>query len=156
MKDRFENLAENVLKKAKTALKEPGYKLLEAELMTKNAFKGFKRTKSDLETLLACAICVLEFVPKSGEPKRMLCCSNIRFVNAFKSIKKKDAEKALRSPYVGMRTKDPTTVMTYDLVDGKPKTVSIKPNAWYVPHAWMFSDKTLPVLVPLVRECLKA
>ena len=156
MKGEFETLAESVLEKAKIALKEPSYKLLEAELMTKNVFKGFKRTKPDLETLLACAICVLEFVPRSGEPKRMLCCSNIRFVNVFKSVKKKEVEKALKSPYVGMRTKDPLTVMTYDLVDGKPKTVSIKPNTWYVPHAWMFSDKTLPALVPLVRECIRA
>ena len=156
MDGNFENLAESVLEKAKDRLKKPGYALLEAELKTKNVFKGFKRTKSDLETLLTCAICVLEFTPKGKRAKRMLCCSNVRFVNVFKSAKKKDAKKALTSPYTGMKTKDPMTVMTYDLVEGKIKTIPILPNTWYVPHAWMFSVETVPAIAPLVKECLNA
>ena len=156
MELQFEKLAENVLKKAKLELKGPSYALLEAELTTKNVFRGFKKTKTDLETLLAYAVCVLEFKTKDGETKRMLCCSNVRFVNMFKAIKKTDVEKALKSPYEGMRTRDSLSVMTYDLVEGKIKTVLIPPGTWYVPHAWMFSDKTVPALAPLIKECLKA
>lgn len=152
----FENLGESILKRAKSELKGPSYNLLEAELMTKDAFKGFRRRKEDLEALLTCAVCVLEFKPKDEKtPRRILCCSNIRFVNAYKAVKKADMEKALRSQYAGMHARDASTIMTYDLMEGKLKTIGIPPNTWYVPHAWMFSEKTIPALIPLIKECLK-
>ena len=150
------NFLEDVREKAQGLLKQPGYALLEADLKTKEKFKDFKRVKADLETLLACAVCVLEFTPNGKKPERIICCSNVRFVNSFKAKKKTDFAKALRSPYMGMRTKNPSTTRTYDLVAGKPKTIPLPPNTWWVVDAWMFSDETLPALVPLLRECLKA
>jgi len=86
----------------------------------------------------------------------MLCCSNVRFVNLFKAQKKGERIRALKSAWTGMRTNIPGAVRTYDLVDGRPKTVKIPPNTWYVVDAWMFSDETLPALAPLVRACARA
>ena len=61
-------ILEEVRKKAKSLLKEPGYALLEADLATKEKFKEFKKCKPDLETLLAVAVCVLEYAGPGGRP----------------------------------------------------------------------------------------
>lgn len=147
---------EGVRERAKGLLKDPSYALLEASLKTKEKFKDFRRTKPDLETLLACAVCALEFTPDGRKPEVILCCSNVRFVNMFRARKKTEAAKAVKSPYAGIRSQQPMRTRTYDLVAGKFRTVSLKPGTWYVADAWMFTDEVLPALVPLLRECLKA
>ena len=153
----LDEFIENLRAKAKKVnLPEPLMQLLEADIKTKEKFRGFRRVKEDLETLLAYAICLLEFTPKDKPPQRMLCCSNVRFVNAYKAAKREDLDKALTSPWTGMKTKDKMSTMTYDLVDGKVKTVMLFPNSWYVVDAWEFTPESLPALMPLVREALKA
>ena len=147
---------EGITARVKAAkLPEPALSLLEADLRTKEKFRKFRRVKEDLETLLAHAICVLEFTPKGGKPKRMLCCSNVRFINSYKAAKRKDVEKALASPWKGLKTKDKMSTMTYDLVDGKVKTVMLFPNSWYVVNAWEFTPESLKALIPIVKEALK-
>lgn len=136
-------------------LPEPALSLLEADLRTKEKFRKFRRVKEDLETLLAYALCVLEFTTKDKKPERMLCCSNVRFINSYKAAKQKDMEKALTSPWKGLKTKDKMSTMTYDLVDGKVKTVMLFPNSWYVVNAWEFTPESLRALIPIVKEALK-
>ena len=97
---------------------------------------------------------MLEFTPAGKKPERMLCCSNKRFVNAFKAASRRDFDKAVKSPYIGIKTMDPLSTKTYDLVGCRIKTVPLQPNTWYVVNAWMFSDQTLPAIVPLVQKCL--
>lgn len=134
-------------------LKSSGNELLSAEARSAEKLRKLKHTKADLETLLACSISEIEFKPKDSDRfQRMVCTSNIRFINIYKALKKEDKEKQLRSPFTGIRTKDRLSVDTYDLVDGKRKTISLK--SWRAVNFVMLTEDNALVLDGLVRGCL--
>ena len=135
-------------------LKRSGNEFLEAEARSAEKLRKLKHTKLDLETLLANSIAEIEFKPRmSNDFQRIVCSSNIRFVNVFKALKKKDKEKKLASQFIGIHTKDPLSVDTYDLVEGKYKTVFLK--SWRAVNFVLLTEDNVLVLDRLVRECLK-
>jgi hypothetical protein len=135
-------------------LKESGNELLSAEARSAEAFKNLKHTKADLETLLAFSISEIEFKPKNSDKfQRMVCTSNTRFINVYSALKDIDKRKKIRTPFIGIHTKDPNSVDTYDLVDGKRKTLCLK--SWRAINFVMLTEENVLVLDRLVNECLK-
>lgn len=135
-------------------LKESGNELLSAEARSAEAFKNLKHTKADLETLLAFSISEIEFKPKnSNKFQRMVCCSNTRFIKVYSALKETDKRKKMNAPFIGIYTKDPQSVDTYDLVDGKRKTICLK--SWRAINFVMLTEENVLVLDKLVKECLK-
>lgn len=135
-------------------LKTCGNKLLEAEARSADKLRKLKHTKADLETLLANSIAEIEFKPKDSDKfQRIVCSSNVRFVNVFKALKKEDKEKRIKSRFEGIHTRDPRSVDAYDLVDGKRKTICLK--SWRAVNFVLLTEDNVMVLDGLVRECLK-
>jgi len=128
--------------------------LLTAEARSAKALRRLKHTKADLETLLMCSVAEIEFKPE-GEDKyrRIVCTSNKRLVNVFKAKKPKDRDRALTSPFAGMRTRDRNSVLTYDLEEGSLKTVSLK--SWRAVNFVMLTEDNVLVLDALLKECLR-
>ena len=134
-------------------LKSSGNALLEAEARSIELLKKLRHTKADLEILLANSIAEIEFKPKrGGDFTRIVCSSNVRFVNVYKALKKSDKAKKIRSPFAGIHTRDSFSVDTYDLVDGKRKTISLR--SWRVVNLVALTEDNVMVLDRLVRECL--
>ena len=71
----------------------------------------------------------------------------------FHLQKKKDKEKYQHSPFNGIKTRDTTSVMTYDLEEGTLKTVSLR--AWEILNFITITEENVLVLDQLVRDCLK-
>jgi hypothetical protein len=135
-------------------LKESGNELLSAEAKSAEAFRNLKHTKADLETLLAFSISEIEFKPKNSDRfQRMVCTSNTRFINVYNVLKEADKRKKIKTPFIGIYTKDPKSVDTYDLVEGKRKTICLK--SWRAINFVMLTEENVLVLDRLVKECLK-
>lgn len=134
-------------------LKQSGNELLAAEARSAEKLRKLRHTKADLETLLANSIAEIEFKPKDSDKfRRIVCSSNVRFVNVYKALKKDDKEKKIRSPFEGIHTRDSMSVDTYDLVDGKRKTICLK--SWRAVNFVMLTEDNVLVLDRLVKECL--
>ena len=98
--------------------------------------------KADLEKLLSVALVEIEFFPKDAKKaESVFCTGNVRFINVYKKARPADKQKQLRSPFVGMSTKDPTSVDVYDIVAGRVKTISLR--SWKV---------VFPFVLPITED----
>lgn len=98
-----------------------------------------KRTKEDLEKLLSVSILELEYLPNipNAKPTSIFCTGNIRFINVNKKLNPNDKQSQLKSPFVGLKSDKYDTVMVYDLIDKKIK--SIKLNSWHVVYPYVLT-----------------
>lgn len=135
-------------------MKSSKNKLLEAEAKGLDKWKKLKHTKADLELFLTYNIAEIQYKPKDANGfVKIVCTSNNRFIKTYSALKKKDKEKYQHSPFNGIKTRDTTSVMTYDLEEGTLKTVSLR--AWEILNFITITEENVLVLDQLVRDCLK-
>lgn len=135
-------------------IKAKGNKLLESELESAKKWSKLKHNKECLELFLTYNVTELMFKPKqSDEYKSIICTSNKRLINLYSAVKDKERKIALATPFNGIHTDDQLSIMTYDLVDGKIKTIPIR--AWMIKNFITLDEKNVPVLDVVIKECLK-
>jgi len=112
--------------------------------------------KADLEKLLSIALIELEFLPADSKTlKSIFCTGNIRFMNVFRKIKPADKQKQLQSPFVGIATKDPTSVDVYDITAGHVKTISLKSWKVVFPFVLPITEDNVLILDSIVNKYAK-
>lgn len=94
----------------------------EAEDLAK--WSKLKHTKQDLELFLQFNIAEIQFKTKT-ETKIMICTSNMTLVKIMNQTKKEDKLKLVDITSSGITTKDPKSVLTYDLTDKKHKSINL-------------------------------
>lgn len=136
-------------------LKQSGKKMLEATVEGVEMWSKLKHNKSDLETFLQFNITELRFKPgDSKEFKTIVCTSNTRLIKVFQALKTFDKKKALAStPFAGIKTRDSTSVLTFNLVDNKYNTISLK--AWELGNFMPITEKNVEALDILLSDLLK-
>jgi len=136
-------------------LKASGKKLLEAEGETLGDWSKLKHNKQDLELFLQFHIVELHFKPKdSSDYQSVVCTSNTRLIEVFKRLKAKDKKAALKSaPFSGIKTRDSTSVLTFNLVDNKYNTISLR--AWKLGSFVTITPKNVELLDILLTDLLK-
>jgi hypothetical protein len=136
-------------------LKESGKKALEAQGQSAEIWTKLKHNKQDLEIFLQFNIAELRFKPKDAKDfKTVVCTSNTRLIKVFQAAKAADKKKLLAStPFAGIKTKDSTSVLTFNLVDNTYNTILLK--AWELGSFITITEKNLEVLDALLTDLLK-
>ncbi len=135
-------------------LRESDNALVRATAKDYSKWSKLKHTKQDLELLLSFNIAEIRFRPKDQkEYVKAVVTGNQRFIKVYKAVKKKDKVKMAASSFAGLKTKDPGSVLAYDLVEKKFKTVVLE--SWQIVNFITLSEDNVLVLDELVRDCLR-
>lgn len=88
-----------------------------------------RHTKQDLELFLQFNIAEIQFRAKQ-EIKTILCTSNTTFMKIVAAKKVNDKKQLVDEKSNGIRTKDLTSVLTWDLIDKSYKTINL--TSWQI------------------------
>ena len=135
-------------------LLESGNKVLEAAGNDMKMWSSFKHVKRDLEVFLAHNLVHLKFKPKNAAVmKEIVCTSSTPFIRAFSLLKEQDKRKAFRAKNLGIKTKDPCTVMTYNVLDGEYNTIAL--DLWEIVNFISITPENIEVLDKVANDLLK-
>lgn len=130
---------------------------IDVEAMCRAA-EGYLHRKADLEKLLAGSILELEFLPVDAENGRMravFCTGNVRFANVFMAARPSDKKKMLKSPFIGLSSRDQASVEVFDVTDGRRKTIPLKSWKVVLPFVLPLTPKTVLPLDAIVNAYAK-
>lgn len=128
-------------------------KLVVASLKDASKWARLRHTKDDLQLLLTFNIVEIRFRPKnSSNYESLVVTGNNRFINVYEAVDKKTKIVKMHSQFTGIKTKDPMTVMAYDLVDKKLKTIQL--DSWEITNLISLTEKNIEILDQIVRDCL--
>ena len=131
-----------------------GNKVLEAAANDLAKWSKLKHSKQDLELFLQFNLVHLRFRPLNHAViKDIVCTSNTRFIQVFSSLKESDKKKALRSKFDGIKTKDKSSVLTYNLLEGKYNTIDL--SMWEIASFITMSEDNVEILDKVANEMLK-
>lgn len=112
-------------------LRGSGNKVLEAAAKDAPKWLKLKHCKTDLELFLQFNLTHLRFKPLGGnEYSEGLYTSNTRLISVLQAKTAQQKKKAFQAKSDGMRTKDSLSVMSYNVIEGKPNTISLQ--AWEI------------------------
>lgn len=136
-------------------LKASGKEVLEAESTGIEMWRSLKHNKRDLELFLQFNIAELRFKSKDARDfKTIVCTSNTRLIAVFQAVKEADKKKALRvTSFDGIKTRDSSSVLTFNLVDNKYNTISL--GAWELGSFITITEENLSMLDVLLCDLLK-
>ena len=134
-------------------VKYTGNKLLEAELVGLSKWEKLRHTKEDLELFLNFNIAEIHYLTKFGQPRHIVCTSNIPLVNAFNAKKPEDKQEFAKENSAGIKTKERCSVDTWDLIANKRKTVSL--SSWQIVNFITISPDNILILDKIFNELLK-
>lgn len=131
-----------------------GNKAVEAASHDVASWSKLKHNKQDLEFFLKHNLVHLKFKVKNGATfKEIVCTSNTRFIKVFSSVKESQKKKALNEKFDGISTKDPTSVLTFNLVDNKYNTVDL--SQWEIVFFLTIKEDNIEILDKVANELLK-
>ena len=107
-------------------LRESDNKLAKAEAFDLATWSKLKHCKEDLELFLNYNIAQIRFKTKDGEESEIICTSNTTLIQIISAKYEKDKKKIVKLKSKGMKTPKMGSVMSWDLIDNKPKTISLK------------------------------
>ena len=128
-------------------------KILEAEVTALDSWRKLKHTKNDLELFLTCNIAQIQFQNKAGKMEDIYCTSSTTLIKIFSAKKPADKKKLVHFKSPVIHSKDPHTVLTWDLKENKYKTISIK--KWYIINFLSITPENVLVLDELINKLLK-
>ena len=131
-----------------------GNKVLEAAANDFSKWSKLKHTKQDLELFLQYNLVHMKFRPKGHATyKEIVCTSNNRFIKVFSALKESQKKKAISTKFDGIKTKDPTSVLTYNLVEGKYNTIDL--TWWELISFITISEDNVELLDQVANEMLR-
>lgn len=131
-----------------------GNDVLEAAGKDIGKWAKLKHNKEDLELFLQFNLAHIKFRPKNAIVMQdVVCTSNTTFINVFSKLKTTDKAKALRTTNSGIRTKDKSSVLTYNILDNKYYTIDL--GLWEIVTFLTISPDNIAVLDKVVNEMLK-
>ena len=134
-------------------VKDTGNKLLEAELVGLSKWEKLRHTKDDLEFFLNFNIAEIQYLTNEGQQRSIVCTSNTSLVNVFNTKKQADKQAFTKENSVGIKTKDRSSVDTWDLIANKRKTVSL--SSWQIVNFITISPDNILILDKIFNELLK-
>lgn len=134
-------------------LRESDSLLLKAEAEDIAKWSKLRHTKSDLELFLQFNIAEIEFRTLDGKDDSIICTSNIPLMKVLETKKPEDKKKIKDIKNNGITTKDIKSVLTWDLIDNKYKTISL--NAWQITNFISITPKNILILDELINKNIK-
>ena len=123
-------------------VKDTGNKLLEAELVGLSKWEKLRHTKDDLEFFLNFNIAEIQYLTNEGQQRSIVCTK-----------KQADKQSFTKQSSAGIKTKDRSSVDTWDLIANKRKTVSL--SSWQIVNFITISPDNILILDKIFNELLK-
>ena len=135
-------------------LAKSGHKVLEAAANDMSKWSQLKHNKQDLELFLQFNLVNLRFKPKNKHSmQEIVCTSNTRFIEVFSKLKKSEKKKAISTRIDGIRTKDPYSILTYNVLEGKYNTIDL--TAWEIAGFISMTEENIEILDDVLNDMLK-
>ena len=135
-------------------LAKSGNKVLEAAANDMSKWSQLKHNKQDLELFLQFNLVNLRFKPKNKHSmQEIVCTSNTRFIEVFSKLKKSEKKKAISTRIDGIRTKDPYSILTYNILEGKYNTIDL--TAWEIVGFISMTEENIEILDDVLNDMLK-
>lgn len=120
-----------------------------------------KHNKVGLETYLQFHIVELHFNYKDGSEGTIYCTSNLAFIAAYSKLKNTKDNKKIQFKYIngGIKTADPNTIDTWDLIDNQRKSINLFNNGqdkWYIKDFVPLEPEDCIEILTVIRQTLKA
>ena len=142
----------NIIDKLKKTKKD----FLKEQANSIELWKQLEHTKADLETFLQFHIAELRFLSKDAKGfKTIVCTSNLQLIAIFQALKEVDKKKALASIsfHEGIRTKNSHSTLTFNLIDNKYNTISLR--AWELGNFVTITPNNIQILDIILCDLLK-
>lgn len=135
-------------------LAKSGNKLLEAAANDMSQWQQLKHNKQDLELFLQFNLVNLRFKPKNKHSmQEIVCTSNTRFIEVFSKLKKSEKQKALKLKNDGIRTKDPNSILTYNIITNKYNTIDL--SMWEIVNFISMTEDNIEILDDVLNNIMK-
>ena len=134
-------------------LRSSNAELLKAEAVDLAKWSKLRHVKEDFELFLNFNIAEVEFKTADGKDRKIICTSNTTLVELFSLVKDNERAKVAKKQSAGIKTRDKTSVDTWDLVENKRKTVKLK--SWQIVNFISITPENILILDELVRKLLK-
>ena len=89
----------------------------------------------------------------SPNAKDIVCTSNTTLIKMFSTLKSSMKKKMMNSKNNGIRTKDPNTVLTFNLIENKYNTVHL--GNWQIINFLCITPDNIELLDKMINELLK-
>ena len=135
-------------------LAKSGNKILEAAANDMSKWQQLRHNKQDLELFLQFNLVNLRFKPKNKHSmQEIVCTSNTQFIEVFSKLKKSEKIKALKSKNNGIRTKESSSVLTYNVLDGKYNTIDL--SSWEILNFISMTEENTQILDQVLNDILR-
>lgn len=141
-----------------SVLKHSDNLLLESEGENVSVWGNLKHNKQDLELFLTYNLAELQYATKNKKLKTIVCSSNETLIHVLtkkintnpKNDKPVEVKVSKKNKF---KTHDKMSVLTWDLMDMKFKTVDL--SNWYVSNFIPITDDNIILLDKVIKEILK-
>lgn len=132
-----------------------GNATLKAAANDMKLFNGLKHDKEGIETFLAHTIAHIRFKKKntSATLTDIVCSSNTKFIAVFSQLKTSQKKKALKIKSDGIHTKEPNSILTFNLESNKYNTIML--DKWEIVSFITIQEDNIELLDKVANELLK-
>lgn len=135
-------------------LAKSGNKLLEAAANDMSQWQQLKHNKQDLELFLQFNLVNLRFKPKNKHSmQEIVCTSNTKFIEVFSKLKKSEKQKALKLKNAGIRTNEPNSILTYNIVTNRYNTIDL--TAWEIVNFISMTEDNIEILDDVLNNIMR-
>lgn len=128
-------------------------RLLKSEADDLSRWSKLRHTKADLEFFLTYNIAEIKFRTKDNSETRIICSSNDTLVNVIKELKLENKKKIIDVKPQGFKTKAQDSVLTWDLVDRKFKSINL--SSWVILNFISIDKDNILILDEVIKKILK-
>ena len=135
-------------------LAKSGNKLLEAAANDMSQWQQLKHNKQDLELFLQFNLVNLRFKPKNKHSmQEIVCTSNTKFIEVFSKLKKSEKQKALKLKNAGIRTNEPNSVLTYNIITNRYNTIDL--STWEIVNFISMTEDNIEILDDVLNNLMR-
>lgn len=134
-------------------MRESSSELLKAEGKDMAKWSKLKHVKDDFELFLQFNIAEIEFKTVDGKDDSVICTNNTALIKILDTKEPEDKKKLVKFRGPAIKSKDPKSVLTWDLVNNTYKTIYLK--SWQIANFISISPDNVLILDELINKILK-
>lgn len=134
-------------------MRKSNSELIKTEASDLAKWSKLKHVKSDLELFLQFNVAEINFKTKDNLDSSIICTSNTTLIKILAAKKEEDKKKLVVFKNSGINTKDKTSVLTWDLVDNKYKTINL--SSWFIVNFISIFPENILLLDEVINKILK-
>lgn len=134
-------------------MRKSNSELIKTEASDLAKWSKLKHIKSDLELFLQFNVAEIKFKTNTNTDSSVICTSNTTLIKILAAKKEEDKKKLMNFKNSGIKTKDKNSVLTWDLIDNKYKTINLA--SWFIVNFISIFPENILLLDEVINKILK-